>query len=232
MTTKEFSDSFDTYINSYSTIPSLGGLDIKLDEYEKSVFLTQAQEDIVIELYSGRNQYSGSLESTEEMRRYLSGLINTVVLTEQSVGHVGLSDKSVFYDIPQEVWFITYESAILGDDSLGCLNGTTANVVPVTQDEFYRIMGNPFRGASETRVLRLDAGEKLVELVSKYNITGYTIRYLSQPSPIILINLPDGLEINSISEITECELNPALHGAILERAVRLALMSKARVSDS
>lgn len=229
MNVREFSDSFDTLLNSYSTIPGFGdtqGMDIKFDEYEKSVFLTEAQESLVIELYSGRNTFGSSLEGTEELRRYLSGLVNTTILTEQSEGHVGLSNYSVFYDIPEEVWFITYESVNLSDDTLGCLNGTTTLVTPVTQDEYYNIARNPFRGVSGNRVLRLDAGDKLVELVSKYNISSYTIRYLSQPSPIILIDLPDGLLINGTSVKTECVLNPALHRTILERAIRLALMSK------
>ena len=51
MTTEEFSNEFDTLLNSYGENPST----IELDEYEKSVFLTKAQEEIVIDLYSGKN---------------------------------------------------------------------------------------------------------------------------------------------------------------------------------
>jgi hypothetical protein len=50
---------------------------VVLDEYEKSLFLTQAQEEIVINLYNGKNPYGDSFESTEELRRYLDELVKT-----------------------------------------------------------------------------------------------------------------------------------------------------------
>jgi hypothetical protein len=44
MTTREFSDSFDTLLNSYANKAAFGEdtskADIRLDEYEKSVLLT------------------------------------------------------------------------------------------------------------------------------------------------------------------------------------------------
>ena len=55
----------------------------------------------------------------------------------------------------------------------------------------------------------------------------YLIRYLSRPTPIILVDLNDDLTINGIKERTECILNPVVHRAILDRAVKLALQSKA-----
>lgn len=59
MTTEEFSNEFDTLLNSYALSPNKYGMEsspltIELDEYEKSVFLTKAQEDIVISLYNGK----------------------------------------------------------------------------------------------------------------------------------------------------------------------------------
>jgi hypothetical protein len=48
------------------------------------------------------------------------------------------------------------------------------------------------------------------------------MRYISQPLPIILTDLPD-LSINGVSNKTECVLNPALHRSILKRAVEIAL---------
>ena len=52
MTTEEFSNEFDTLLNSYLVTGEFGKVEnlstIKLDEYEKSVFLTRAQEEIII----------------------------------------------------------------------------------------------------------------------------------------------------------------------------------------
>ena len=60
------------------------------------------------------------------------------------------------------------------------------------------------------------------ELISKYNITEYLIRYLVKPTPIILIDLEDGLTINGLDTITECNLNPVIHRTLLNLAVKLA----------
>lgn len=228
MTNKEFSDGFSTLLNSFGITPN-----ITLDEYEKSTFLTNAQEQLIIDIYSGRNIiYGKSFEQTEEIRRYLSNLVETYETSTKVTGKLGLSQDSVFFEIPQDTWFITYEVAFLKDSRLGCLDGIEASVVPLPQDDLYRAKDNPFRGPSKDRVLRLDIKSDLAELISKYNVDKYLMRYISQPTPIILVDLPDGLSINDISTESECELNPVVHRAILERAVQLAIISKTRLTGN
>ena len=156
----------------------------------------------------------------------MSDLIKTYTTTDKKVGYTGLSKSSVFFELPNDLWFITYESVNLKDDGLGCMSGEDISVIPITQDEYHRIRKNPFRGTNERRALRLDLSGKVVEIVSKYNVESYLVRYLSRPAPIILTDLTDNLSINGISVKTECELNPVIHRAILERAVKLAIMSR------
>lgn len=230
MTTLEFSNEFDVLINAYANNNAFGDSydknNLAFDEYEKSIFLTKAQEEIIIDLYNGKNPFGDSFEKTEEIRRYLSDLIKTYTTTDRKVGYTGLSKSSVFFELPDDLWFITYESVNLKDDRLGCMSGENISVIPITQDEYHRIVKNPFRGANERKALRLDLSNKVVEIVSKYNVESYLVRYLSRPVPIILTNLADDLSINDISTKTECELNPVIHRAILERAVKLAIISK------
>lgn len=228
MTNKEFSDGFSTLLNSFGITPN-----ITLDEYEKSTFLTNAQEQLIIDIYSGRNViYGKSFEQTEEIRRYLSNLVETYETSTKVTGKLGLSQDSVFFEIPQDTWFITYEVAFLKDSRLGCLDGIEASVVPLPQDDLYRAKDNPFRGPSKDRVLRLDIKSNLAELISKYNVDKYLMRYISQPTPIILVDLPDGLSINGVSAESECELNPVVHRAILERAVQLVIISKTQLTGN
>ena len=54
----------------------------------------------------------------------------------------------------------------------------------------------------------------------------YTIRYVQRPAPIVLRTLPDGLSIDSVSEETECSLNPILHMDILNKAFELAVSTR------
>lgn len=231
MTTEEFSNEFDILLDSYHFVGDFGKvsnkIDIALDEYEKSMFLTKAQEELVLEVYTGKNIYSDSFERTEEARRYLNKLVKTIIISNKLSGLLGLSDTSTFFQLPEDIWFITYESAVLKDERLGCLDGEEALVIPVTQDDYYKIVDNPFRGPSKSRALRLDIEDNIVEIVSDYNIDRYIVRYISKPKPIILSDL-DGLTINDIGVRTECELNSAFHRNILERAVRLAIAAKSK----
>lgn len=72
----------------------------------------------------------------------------------------------------------------------------------------------------------------MVELISKYIIEKYTMNYLAKPNPIILTDLPDNLSIEGKNKITQCELNSAIHKTILDRAVRLAILSKIKSTDN
>lgn len=234
MKLREFSDAFDVLLNSYSLKAPFGdtasGASITLDEYEKSVFLTRAQQEVVVNLYNGKNPYGDFFEGTEELRRYLDKLVKTKVFRKSDdIAGIPVSEPpyiSTFFELPKDIAFITLEQVYYNDESLGCANGSKGNVYPVTQDEYSRVKDNPFRGPTRYKVLRLDYGDNMVELVSKYDIGNYIIKYLAKPTPIVLIDLPDGLSIDNISTATECQLNSILHNTILERAVMLALSSK------
>lgn len=226
MTNEEFSNEFDNLVNKNIAKPfGVDSTPLEFDEYEKSMFLTKAQESVVISLYRG-TLTGDSFEKTEELRRYLNELIKTYTTTNK-VENEGLTDNSYFFDIPDDVWFITYESAVSQDERLGCAKGTVMEVVPTAQDDLYKTSRNPFRGPNKRRVLRLDVEGKVVELISKFDIDKYQIRYLAKPEPIILIDLPEDLSINGLTKKTECILNPAIHRVILETAVDLALKSRA-----
>ena len=225
MTIEEFSNEFDVLFNSYAINNPYGiGQNItQLDEYEKSVLLTKAQEDIVRDLYNGKLTGDG-FESTEEQRRNLDYLVKTLELNPIDTNKPKMSENSKFFQLGSDVWFITYESAMLSDDNLKCKNNIRVDVVPIRQDEYNIVKDNPFRGASKNRVLRIDTGSSIVELISKYNIQSYFIKYLSKPKPIILEDITDdNLSINNEKEKMGCELNTALHRTILERAVALAI---------
>ena len=215
MTTQEFSNEFDILYNNIMSNSAPG-----LNEYEKSIFLTQVQEALVLDIYRGKFD-ENSFESTEEVSDYINTLVRQAQITDSTEGN-GISKKSVFYQLPNDLWFITYESVILRDDALNCKNGQEVIVKPITQDKYYSISKNPFRGANDRRVLRLLSNNK-AELISKYRIESYLIRYLSKPEPIILADLSSyGVTINDKTEVTECKLNPAVHRILLNRAVQLA----------
>lgn len=222
MTCEEFSNAFDVLLASYKTSAEFGkeysDIDLVFDEYEKSIFLTKAQEDILTELYSG-NRYNEGYEQTEELRRYLETLNKVEVLTDSSYSkYLNNFDKLEFY-INDNTWFITYE--VLSTST------KTLLVTPVTRDSLYKVLQNPFRNSAH-QCLRID-GENNITIIGK-NIkdASYEIHYISKPSPIILIDL-ENLTIEGESEQTECRLHVGLHNKILERAVALAMASKTNI---
>lgn len=231
MTNEEFSNGFSTLVSSYRRFRNFDEKEpfdtIEFDEYEKSLWLTKSQEDLVLSLYNGRNSSLRSFEETEELRRYLSNLIGEskeIPITTTDGKPLGIESNSKFFTLPENLWFITYESVNVSSNK--CDNAASMEVVPVTQDEYHKLKKNPFRGANDRRALRLDLSEGVIEIVCKYPVTSYYLRYLRKPTPIVLEDLPNGLTINEVGTNTPCELHDALHQRILEDAVRLALQSK------
>lgn len=224
MTAQEFIIGFDIYGNNIASNQAPGW-----NNYEKSVFLTKSQEQLCLSLYTGRNAFNTSFDETEELKRALSNLIldaEVTPITNESGSPKGMEKDSQFFSLPEKLWFITYESVILGEGK-PCAGIDSLQVVPVTQDEYNKIRKNPFRGANNRRALRLDWQDNKVEIICKYPISSYYLKYLKKPYPIILEELEDGLSINGentpLSENKVCELDESLHQTILENAVTMAL---------
>lgn len=66
-----------------------------------------------------------------------------------------IKTDSVNVTLPENLMFIVYEQVTF-DEDIECIDGNTAVVVPITHDEYYRAMQNPFRRPNERRVFRLD----------------------------------------------------------------------------
>jgi hypothetical protein len=77
----------------------------------------------------------------------------------------------------------------------------------------------------------LDIDNHYVEIISSYPISQYFVRYVSKPTPIMLID-SDEVSIDGVNQKTECAVHPALHRMILEEAVRLAASSKGLSSNN
>lgn len=230
MTLEEFSNGFDLLVSSYQRFKAFDNKEIldsiEFDEYEKSQFLTDAQEEVVLSLYTGKNPYGESFETTEEMRRYLANLVKEAQLEpiQNTTGILGMESYSKFFTLPSDTWFITYESVQTSDGACG--EGSIQDVYPVKQDEYHKIRKNPFRGANSRRTLRLDLADGVIEIISKNTVTKYYVRYLKKLRPIVLTTMPDGVTVDGEASPTPCEVHESLHQRILDLAVRKGLESK------
>lgn len=209
MSTQEFEYEFDIIWDNIMSnqAPSL-------DAYEKSVFLTQAQEALVRQAYS-------SFETNEESRSNLSTLITQAEL-EEVTSNKHIVPESIMYKTPRDLMFIIQESAM--SDSKRCRGGKNILVKPVTHDDFWESYNNPFRGANGNRVLRIsvsDSNASYLELISKNPISKYLIRYIRRPRPIVIGNINPN-SVDGVSDNSECELPEHLHRIILSTATQMA----------
>lgn len=226
MDVQELSNLFDTLLQPCIVKDNFGEQNtLAFDEYEKSIFLTKAQEQIVLELYQ-------ELEQSEENRKYLSNLIKTdnyVPIGEKDETLINNTFKSYKVEIEDSVLFMIYEQCTLSDEN-NCINGRIVSVVPTIHDDLDKVLKNPFKSPNSRKVIRLDFDNK-IELISKYNISNYKIRYLKKPNPIILVTLED-LNIDKKQEVSNGETNPILHERIVQRAVQLAVQSKVKSNNA
>lgn len=209
-TSEDWSLQFDLLYNNISSNQAPG-----LTEYEKSVFLTQAQEAVILDLYKGT--LGDSFETTEEVTRYLSSLVTENYLEDISnrverlpmLGYI-LST----YNTPEDLWFLTYQSAAIEIQK----NTKQVPVIPVKQDRLFKDLSNPFRKPNKNRVLSLSENNKIT-LYSEYAVGWFHVKYLRRPNPIVLEN--SELEVNGISEFN-VEIPESLHTHVLTRAVQIA----------
>lgn len=225
MTTTEFSNEFDILYNGIAsnTAPPL-------DLYEKSVYLTKAQLEIVKNYFNPKgNKYNDGFEKSEKRRRDLNELVKPYVTSISITSPYGLSKDSQFFRIPNDTFLIVQEQTLVASQD-ACVNNTYLSVVPKTHDEYNVQVDNPFR---KPGVWRIDAysqvaGGKAVELISPYTITEYKCRYVKYPAPIVLTDLAttfpsESLSIDGVTDEQTCELSISIHREILDRAVELAL---------
>lgn len=211
MSNKELSDTFDSLLYIKGITP--------LDEYEKSVLLTKAQEELILAYY--KNTFEGN----EESKRNLSPLI------KEYIKEISEEDDCFNLEIhtPNDLWFIIYEEAWLGNNI--CSSDFVVPVIPITNDEYRKVKRNPFRCPNKKKVLRLETGNNNITIISNYKLSGYKCRYISKPTPIILIDF-DEVSIDGINKKTECKLPNSLHKSIVELAVNMVINKQPNQAQS
>ena len=248
MTTEEFSNTFDTLLNSYASQAIFGEaasrMEITLDEYEKSVLLTQAQ-DIIVKTYFDRtlnNQQQGFDDTTRRQVDF-SGLITVAELKKATGNPTPYDSRGIMYVTPSDVLMVLNEKLEFRDKGNSNL-AAIATVVPINYKEYDRNMSKAYNQPLKRQAWRLfqtspDAASMTSEVIpvdnaydsAKHNIV-YKMRYVRRPRPIVLADFSadttDWVDIDGVNTRTECELNPIVHMDILNQAVQLALISRGK----
>lgn len=230
----ELKDNVFTLIVNWGTEPENSEDDFAF-EFHNAVELACAQYDNYLQIWldiEGISPYpewpSASGNSSEVL---LQGYIGNAKATGS------FDDRGIVFDMPvnnsgeSDILFILNESVKVG--------GNTYIVVPINYREYDREMSKAYAQPLKKQMWRLfhnistgyDIQSELIpkeNIASTYNASDYQykIRYVRRPQPIVLEDLPNGLQVDGVETATECELNPILHMDILNKAVELAVATR------
>lgn len=135
-----------------------------------------------------------------------------------------------------DVLFILNEQLKTTIDTLA----KTYVIVPINYKEYDREMSKAYAQPLKKQAWRMfqndtqgfDIQTELIprwNLTTKETVTAYKIRYIRRPCPIVLVDLPNNLEIDGFTKYQECELNPILHPEILQKALEIAISTRGNV---
>ncbi len=223
MNNQQLSNEFDVLYDNVMSNAAPG-----LTEYEKSVFLTNAQEELVKNYFTAKgNKYGEGIGDSIKRETDFSFLIkgSTIQPTDQS-SYQGIDSRSTICILPEKTLFILNEIVQI---TYGGVTTKTI-VVPISPEEYTRLMSKPFKEPLKGQTWRFmgyDNTNMIVELIpkSEATITNYYLRYVRYPDPIILTDLSSygaAVNINGISIATPCQMVDSLQREILGRAVEMA----------
>lgn len=226
MTNQEFSNEFDVLYNNIMSNQAPG-----LDEYEKSVFLTKAQDEIVKNYFNPKgNKYNEGFDGNEKRQIDFSMIMrSTAIATGFTAGIFDTRGKTVI--LPKDIIMILNEYALVTragstGDPESVQESVRLTIVPIEYKEYSRLMSKPYKRPLKWQAWRLlnnSTTDNSAEIITGPNdtLTSYNIRYIKKPRAIILSDL-EGVTLDGQSRAQTCELDSILHPEILQRAVELA----------
>ena len=226
MSLDDFYNEFNLVYNNLASNQAAG-----LTPYEISVYLTKGQNLLVDETYK-------NFETSEEARRKLSILVITLQLGKisnlNSTDFIFPEYTVAFYQ-PKNLRYIINEKLKMGTNAARCIRNRFINITPVSHDEIDRLIENPYK-FNYNRAFRLDTSNSKVnpidttnninsyiEIITKdTSVAFYQIRYIKNPTPIILEDLVGTDEIDGYTTAMNTVLPEAVHRQIVEIAAKLA----------
>ena len=219
MSVEEMDNMFEVLYNNITSNQAPG-----LNAYEKSVFLTKAQDEILKNYFNPKSKGNNTQDGFDaNQKRQVDFSMLTTVETKSSFGSSLFDgrDNTRSVSLPSKMMMAINEMATVSRNGSSVL----LQVIPIKFDEYSRLMSKPYKRPLKYQAWRLinnDTANKAdIVIGPSDSLSNYTIRYIRRPNPIIVSNL-DSLTIEGKSDTTECELDPILHEEILQRAVELA----------
>lgn len=246
MTSNEMRNSFVLQYEKINANDAPG-----LQDTEISILLTKAQQELAYKLIRRvTNSVREGLEETELRKQGLANLVKDSEDTS-STGTTLLAASAAnypngrFWQMPDDFWFAIGEEAWINQPDCTSTAATQpdlqAYVKVVTHNEVQNNIDNPYRRpffqGDRCYVWRLE----YERVISGYDMTSATVQNITPPVHEILtdgtfsvnrykvryIRYPKPIVVDRTTPINQknSELNPMLHEALVEEAVRLASIS-------
>lgn len=146
MTTQEFSNEFDVLYNNIMSNQAPG-----LDEYEKSIFLTKAQEELVRDYFNSRNVKNAQGFDDNQKRQYdFSTLLSSIALPDFIDTYMALSSVfgpdiyNTIFDSRAKIYIAPSDLFLVINESIEDSAKRRYSVLPISYDEYNRLMLKPY----------------------------------------------------------------------------------------
>lgn len=213
MTLQEFSDQFDVLYNNITSNQAPG-----LNEYEKSVFLTKAQDEIVRKYLDPRsNKVQEGIDDSSTRQIDFSMLMKTIsrgASDSPEANDLIYKGSNIYVEFPSDVLIVLNEVLVVHKTNLAVAGDREEPsipliVIPINYQDYNRVMSKPYKHPPKYQAWRLmynvagsdwnspDISTSVyAQLIAHPNETFnvYTIRYVRKPLPIIIEPL-DGLSL-------------------------------------
>lgn len=195
MTLEEFSTEFDVLYNSITSNAAPG-----FNDYEKSVLLTLAQEELIKSYFVANNNTTGVGLDGSQKRHYdfstlikiksLKNIVYDIITARDKVNIPFLKkERNAIFLIPNDVFLILNEHLIAKDNNY--------IVFPISYDTYNLLMSKPFPYPNKRQAWRLDSsidGEvaalKVIHVSDDKDISSKNITFES------IYHKPLNIEIN------------------------------------
>ena len=208
MTLEEFSTEFDVLYNSITSNAAPG-----FNDYEKSVLLTLAQEELIKSYFVANNNTTGVGLDGSQKRHYdfstlikvktLNNIIDSILTTRVDVPVFNKDANNIFL-VPNDVFLVLNEYLTVKNNSY--------TVFPISYDSYNLLMSKPFPYPNKRQAWRLDssingeiAATKVIHVsddkdISRKNITFESIYH----KPLnIEINIKNGNILSDFVVVSE-----------------------------
>lgn len=199
MNNVEFSNQFDVLYNNITSNQAPG-----LNEYEKSVFLTKAQDEVLKNYFNPKsNPKQEGFDDTIKRQADFSGLMREDSIEPESSVESQYDPRSLVYKISTEVYLTINEQIVLKNDDDAVVG--IRQIIPLNYIEYQRLMSKPYKEPLKYQAWKLFTstesdsfnGDRIAEVIltstdkkSNYDKI-YKIRYIKFPKPIILSDFSD-----------------------------------------